>query len=122
MIRLLLQLKIYNITNNKLITSTISQATTPELRFAQYFSELAHEKEGARALAYSLDPKNLEVYKPQLLEFIKKSPTNILMTIGKTLKCPVSVGRAEKVVHDHIESALTWQLRRPHRNQLLSPG
>ena len=87
---------IYRIKNNKLITSTISPATTPELRFAQYFSQLAKEKEGAKSLAHQMSPKNIEIYKPQLLDFIKKSPGNILMTIGKTLKCPVSaVGRAE---------------------------
>jgi hypothetical protein len=87
---------IYSIKNNKLITSTISPATTPELRYAQYFSQLAKEKEGATALAHQMSPKNIEIYKPQLLDFIKKSPGNILMTIGKTLKCPVAgLGKAE---------------------------
>jgi hypothetical protein len=87
---------IYSIKNNKLITSTISPATTAEQRFAQYFSQLAKEKEGASALAHQMSPKNIEIYKPQLLDFIKKSPGNILMTIGKTLKCPVAgLGKAE---------------------------
>ena len=67
---------IYSIKNNKLITSTISPATTPELRFAQYFSQLAKEKEGAKSLAHQMSPKSLELYKPQLLDFIKNSPVD----------------------------------------------
>ena len=80
--------EIYSIANNKLKTSRISAATTPKQRFAQYFSDLAVDPVGARALAHRLKGSS------ELLDFIKKSPGNILMTIGKTLKCPVA-GAAE---------------------------
>ena len=80
--------EIYNIKNNMLKTSRISTATTPKQRFAQYFAELAVNPMGARALAYKMKESS------ELLDFIKKSPGNILMTIGKTLKCPVA-GAAE---------------------------
>ena len=80
--------EIYNIKNNMLETSRISTATTPKQRFAQYFADLAVDPMGARALAYKMKESS------ELLNFIKKSPGNILMTIGKTLKCPVA-GAAE---------------------------
>jgi hypothetical protein len=79
---------IYSIKNNKLVTSSISPATTQEQRFGQYFSQLAKEKAGAKAIASQIKTS------PDLLKLIQDSPGNILMSVGRTLGCKVS-GAAE---------------------------
>ena len=79
---------IYSIKNNKLVTSSISPATTQEQRFGQYFSQLAKEKAGAKAIASQIKTS------PDLLKLIQDSPGNILMSVGRTLGCSVS-GAAE---------------------------